>query len=95
MSKSVRWLQNENVPIGYVIVDDGWQTVSQQSDNHDAGAPILSEFAATGKFDQSLKFTADEVNATVVEWTSVLGYWGGVSLNDKCECEIRTVSVKG
>lgn len=93
---AVKWLHRHDIPIGYVIVDDGWQTVSL-TDGQEGGphSAVLTELRANGKFGHSLKHLIDKLDAQVFAWTNVLGYWGGASLDSESEYAIRTLRVSG
>lgn len=88
---AINWLRNASIPIGYTIVDDGWQNV-QPADSHE-DQPVLTQFSANKNFKGSLRHTADNVNASIYAWTTVLGYWGGLSMHDQSTCHIHTLLV--
>lgn len=97
--EAIQWYRREQIPISYVIVDDGWQTGghegpgSRHIEHAERGVkrPVLSSFMANEKFSGSLRVIQDE-DMQVIAWTTIIGYWGG---SNCMPCGSRTVMAKG
>lgn len=95
----VDWLLAAGVKIGYVIVDDGWQSggadgpyVDQsQEDGTLTDRPTLTSMDANEKFSGSLRSLSENHDVNIFAWIAAIGYWGGVSGKN---CGLRTVPVK-
>lgn len=98
--ETVRWLESENVKVGYVIVDDGWQggggggpdCVEDVTSGGGERRPRLSSFGANDKFSGSLRNLGKETGIQVIAWATIIGYWGGC---DGESCGVRTCRVRG
>ncbi|KAG1474653.1 hypothetical protein G6F56_000234 [Rhizopus delemar] len=72
-------LVNNQIPIGYIMLDDGWQHVTSD------GSQLLSFDACSTKFPKGLKQTVLEVKQRypaikyIGVWHTLWGYWQGIS----------------
>ncbi|KAG2235893.1 hypothetical protein INT48_008196 [Thamnidium elegans] len=73
---SLNSLQSNNIPVRYVIIDDGWQETSYER--------ITSMDACKEKFPGGLKETVSEIKSkypfveSVGVWHALWGYWNGI-----------------
>ncbi|KAJ3414638.1 hypothetical protein HDV05_006279 [Chytridiales sp. JEL 0842] len=75
VKQQLKVLQDSGIRVGYVLIDDGWQDVDDQS--------RLSSIAPNEKFNKSFDFVKElktlfGINYVGV-WHSILGYWAGIS----------------
>lgn len=75
--EALQILHDNEIRIGLVIIDDGWQQV-------DANRRLLA-FEANAKFPKGLKYTVDAIKEKfpyvkhVAVWHALLGYWHAFS----------------
>lgn len=72
-------LRELGLPVGYVILDDGWLSVRENP----AGGSRLTGFAANDKFPGGLAALIADAKKTFgvkrfLVWHAIMGYWGGV-----------------
>lgn len=97
---ALKWLSGAGVQIGYVIIDDGWQSggadgPSFEHDEHSkefTDRPTLTSYEANEKFSGSLRGIQYVMGLNTIAWTAAIGYWGGVS---GLHCGIETEFVRG
>ncbi|KAK9463256.1 glycoside hydrolase superfamily [Lipomyces oligophaga] len=77
--QALQSLHDNNVRVGLVIIDDGWQSVDSNR--------RLERMEANSKFPGGLKHTVDAIKRRfpyirhVAVWHALLGYWQGMSPN--------------
>lgn len=97
---ALSWLSKNHIPIGYAIVDDGWQSGGEHGPNFEhnlicmapTDRPTLVSFEANAKFSGSLKQLQRNCSSAIFAWTSAIGYWGGVC---GTACNVDTTFVRG
>lgn len=90
VTQTVKWFEQNKFPVAYVIVDDGWQTVS--SAQHNSKHRVLASFDANEKFPHSLQRVCYDTRLPIYAWTTIVGYWSGVTESID---SIRTLSTRG
>lgn len=90
VAQTVKWFEQNKFPVAYLIVDDGWQTVSSSQRN--SKHRVLASFDANEKFPHSLNRVCHDTRLPIYAWTTIVGYWSGVSESID---SIRTVSTRG
>ncbi len=70
-------LQNKGLPLGWVLIDDGWSATDGEN------AELTGLDAVLEKFPGGLKHTIDHIKKTygvahVGVWQALMGYWNGV-----------------
>lgn len=90
VAQTVKWIEQNEFPVAYIIVDDGWQTVSstQRNSKH----RVLASFDANEKFPHSLQRLCYDTRMPIYAWTTIVGYWSGISESID---SIRTLSTRG
>ncbi|KAJ2268903.1 hypothetical protein EV176_004798, partial [Coemansia sp. RSA 451] len=70
--------QRDELPFGWVLIDDGWQTV----DKYDGYGRLHDIYANSEKFPGQLKQTANSLTKLGIQrvgvWHTLWGYWGGI-----------------
>lgn len=98
--KTLRFLAEDGILLGYMIVDDGWQAGGDAGPNFEhsqdsrikTGRPTLSSFEANEKFSRSLLNLSSQTSVEILAWVAIIGYWGGSSGHD---CDVETLYVRG
>lgn len=99
---ALKWLRDAtNVPIGYAVIDDGWQdgggdgpNFTFEAEGCDPKRPALISYGANDKFSQGSLWSLSKNNPDVViyAWTSIIGYWGGAS---RAKCDVPSTAIHG
>lgn len=87
---TVKWLQQVLIPVGYSIVDDGWQAISDITSLKQF--PHLVNLRANERFNHSLDSVIADLGIPVYAWVNILGYWGGLSTADFNQFSLTTVN---
>lgn len=97
VTEAVKCLMKANVPIRYVIIDDGWQstTAKDNTKNPCNSSPQLSSFEANAKFSNSLRTLSQEIPIDIIAWTTIVGYWGGVCGPTICSGTLNVLNASG
>ncbi len=90
--RGLECLRELGLPVGYVILDDGWLSVREGP----GGGSRLTGFAANEKFPGGLAALIAESKLTFgvkrfLVWHAIMGYWGGVDASALPDYAVRDV----
>lgn len=82
--KKLEELNRKKVPLGWVLIDDGWSEADYKSQR------LTGMDATKEKFPHGLKGTIDIIKKNygipyVGVWQAIMGYWNGLELGSKAE----------